>query len=92
MITTQVELDSRRLGGSALLIPYADIILTSTTCRQMIQGVLTDHLQQPNLLATVEKVSKPIIKQQDNVSGFKKSATAKQAKLDAKHAREVARQ
>ena len=69
MMTIQVELDSRRLGGSALLIPYADNILASTTCRQMLQGVLTDHLQQPDLLATVEKVSMHIIKQQDNVSG-----------------------
>ena len=62
MITIQVELDSRRLGGSALLIPYADNILASTTCRQMLQGVLTDHLHQPDLLATMEKVSMHIIK------------------------------
>ena len=69
MITIQVELDSRRLGGSALLIPYADIILVSTTCRHMQQGILTDHLHQPYLLATVEKVSMHIIKQQDNITG-----------------------
>jgi hypothetical protein len=70
MITIQVELDSRRLEGSAMLIPYVESILASTTCRQMLQGVLTDHLQQPDLLATVEKVIMFIIKQQDNVSGY----------------------
>ncbi len=70
MITIQVELDSRRLWGSALLIPYADIILESTTNRHMLQGVFTDHLHKPDLLATVEKVSMHIIKQQDNISGF----------------------
>ena len=69
MITIQVELDSRRLGGSAMLIPHADIIWASTTCRQILQGVLTDHLQQPDLLATVEKVSMLIIQQHDNISG-----------------------
>jgi hypothetical protein len=51
MITIKVELDSRRLGESAMLIPYADSIFASTTCRHMLKGVLTE---QPNLPATVE--------------------------------------
>ena len=96
MITIQVELDSRRIGGIAMLIPYVDNILASTTCRQMLQGGLTDQLQLPDLLATAEKVSMFIIKQQDGchiiVRNARQNATAKQAKLDAKHAREVARQ
>ena len=69
MMTVQVELDSRRLGGSALLIPFADIMLSSTTCRQLLQQVLTEHLDQPDFLANMEKVSLFIIKQHDNVSG-----------------------
>ena len=69
MITVQVELDSRRLGGSALLIPFADRMLASTTCRQLLQQVLTEHLDQPDLLATLEKVSLFVIKQHDNISG-----------------------
>ena len=68
VITIQVELDSRGLGGSAMLIHYVDNILASITCRQVMQGFLTDHLQQLDLLVTVEKVSTFIIKQQDNVS------------------------
>jgi uncharacterized membrane protein YjgN (DUF898 family) len=82
MITIQVELDSRRIGGIAIIIPYVDNILASTTCRQMLQGVLTDHLQQPDLLATAEKVSMFIIKQQDGchtiVRNARQNATAKQ--------------
>ena len=39
MMTIQVELDSRRLGGSALLIPFADSMLASTTCRELLQVV-----------------------------------------------------
>jgi hypothetical protein len=69
MMTVQVELDSRRLGGSALLIPFADSMLASTTCRQLLQQVLTEHLDQPDLLATLEKVSLFVIKQHDNISG-----------------------
>ncbi len=66
MIRIQVEMDSRRLGGSALLIPFANNMLASTICRQILQGVLTDHLPQPDLLAITEK----IIKQHDDVSCF----------------------
>jgi len=69
IMTIQVELDSRRLGGSALLIPFADSMLASTTCRQLLQQVLAEHLDKPDLLATSEKVSMFIIKQHDNVSG-----------------------
>ena len=70
MMTIQVELDSRRLGGSALLIPFADSMLASTTCRQLLQQVLAEHLDKPDLHATSEKVSMFIIKQHDNVLGY----------------------
>ena len=68
-MTIQVELDSRRLGGSALLIPYADTMLASTTCRQLLQQVLCEHLDEQDLLAAAEKVSMFIIKQHENVTG-----------------------
>ena len=69
MMTIQVELDTRRLGGSALLIPFADNILASTTCRNLLQAVLIGHLDHRDLLQSVEKVSMFVIKQHDNVSG-----------------------
>ena len=69
MMTVQVELDSRRLGGSALLIPYADSWLASTTYRHFLSRVLTDHLQRPEIIATAKQVSICIIKQRDNVTG-----------------------
>jgi hypothetical protein len=68
-MTIQVELDTRRLGGSALLIPFSDNILTSTTCRNLLQTVLIGHLDQPDFLQSVEKVIMFVIKQHDNVSG-----------------------
>jgi hypothetical protein len=74
MMTIQVEQNSRRLGGSALLIAFADSILASTTCRQLLQQVLAEHLDKPDLLATSEKVSMFIIKQHDNVSGIGRKA------------------
>ncbi len=70
MMTIQVELDTRRLGGSALRIPFADNILASTTCRNLLQTVLNGHLDQPDLLQSMEKVSMLVIKQHDNASGF----------------------
>jgi hypothetical protein len=69
MMTIHVELDSRRLGGSALLVPYADNMQASTTCRDLLQQVLIEHLHQPNLLHTAEKASMFIIKHHDNVFG-----------------------
>ncbi len=69
MMTIQVKLDTRRLGGSELLIPFADNIMASTTCRNLLQTVLIGHLDQPHLLPSVEKVSMFVIKQHDNVVG-----------------------
>jgi len=57
MITIQVELDSRMFNGSALLIPFSDDMLVSATRQQRLHGVLADHLQHSDLLATMEKVS-----------------------------------
>ncbi len=68
MMPIQVELHSHRLGGSALLIPFDDIMLASTTCRELLQVVLSEHLQQPYLLVTIEKVSFFTIKHHDKVS------------------------
>jgi hypothetical protein len=68
MMTIQVELDSRRLGGGALLIPFSDDTLASIPCRQMLKQVLDEQLNQPNFLANAEKASFLIIKQHDNVS------------------------
>ena len=43
MLTVQVELDSRLLGGSASFLPFKYAWLASTTCRHLLQHVLDDH-------------------------------------------------
>ena len=69
MMTIQVELDGRRIGGSALLIPYADTWLASTSCRQFLEQVINERLHQHDALNTTEQVSMFFIKQHDNVAG-----------------------
>ncbi len=76
MMTIQVESDTRRLGGITLLIPFSDNILASTTCRNLLMAILIGHLDQPDLLQSVEKVSMIVIKQHDNVSGSSRKTRA----------------
>ena len=64
-----MELDGRMIGGSALLIPFADTWFASTSCRQFLEQVINEHLHQPDVLSTNEQVSMFIIKQHDNVRG-----------------------
>ena len=44
MLEVQVELDSRRIGGSSLLIPFKDIWLASHTLRDFFPQALAQHL------------------------------------------------
>jgi len=57
------------IGGSALLIPYADTWLASTYCRLFLDQVLNEHLHKLDVLSTSEQVSMFIIKQHGNVTG-----------------------
>ena len=69
MLIVHVELDSRRLGGSLSLIPFADAQLSSHTCRDILQNVLDIHLERPTALLTAEVVHMYCIKQHDTVNG-----------------------
>ena len=64
MITIIVELGSRKLGGSMLLLPFDDEWLGSNTCRDMLQHVLVRHLDRPIVLATAEIVKRFYTKQE----------------------------
>jgi hypothetical protein len=74
MVMVQVELDGRRLGGSALLIPLADVWLSSNTCRKLSQQVLCDHLHRPEVLSVAEKISMFCMKQKDTITGSGRKA------------------
>ncbi len=56
VMTIVVQLDSRRLGGSMLLLPFDVAWLSSNTCREMLKLVLIEHLDRPAALATAEVV------------------------------------
>jgi len=56
MLTVQIEVDGRTLGGNEMLIPFTDVWLGENSCRQLISPALAEHHQRPNFLATVEEV------------------------------------
>ena len=56
MLTVVVECDGRKLGGNTLLIPFEETWLAGNTCRDMLQFVLSSHLEQPELLYAAEQV------------------------------------
>ena len=56
VITVLVEVDSRKLGGSMLLLPFEDAWLSSNTCRELLLHVLVTHLERPTALVTAEHV------------------------------------
>ena len=68
-ITVQVEVDSRRFGGSSLLIPFKDVWLASHTCREMLQQVLTENLNGVEVLENAEQITCFVSKRQDSTTG-----------------------
>ena len=56
LLTVQVELDLRRLGGSALLIPFDDAWLESNPCRQLLKHVLDEQLDESDVLVAADEV------------------------------------
>jgi hypothetical protein len=64
VITIQVELDCRKLGGSMLLLPFDGLWLGSNTCREMLNQVLDGYLDRPTALATAEVVKMICTKQE----------------------------
>jgi len=69
MLTVQVEVDCRRLGGSSLLIPFQDAWLASHTCRDLLQQVLDQHLGGSDALSTAENVTLFCSKRQEIATG-----------------------
>ena len=75
----QVELNSRRLGGSALLIPFEDAWLESNSCRQLLKHVLDEKLDGSDVLVAADEVKMFCVKQQDNItSSGKKTRVEKE--------------
>ncbi len=64
MLTFLVELDSKRLGGTMLLLPFEVEWLTCNTCREMLDHVLVHHLGNPTALVTAEVVKMFCTKQE----------------------------
>jgi hypothetical protein len=64
VITIVVELDSRRLGGSMMLLPFGIAGLSSNTCREMLKLVLIEHLDRPTALAIAEVIKMFCTKQE----------------------------
>ncbi len=54
LLTIHVEMDSRRLGGSLLLLPFGDAWLSSNTCRDLLSHVLVTTLDRPTALVNAE--------------------------------------
>jgi len=58
MLSVYVDLDSRQLGGSALLLPLKVAWLAFHTCRRIVQHVLDGHFtDKQNALARAESVA-----------------------------------
>ncbi len=64
ILTVQVEIDSRKLGGTMLLHPFPVVWLESNTCRELLRRVLADHLVRPTTLVTTEVVKMYCTKQE----------------------------
>ena len=73
MMTIRVELDNRTLG-SILLIPFTETWLADHSCRQLLENVLSSHLNEPDLLSNAESVKMFCLKQQDTVTGSGKKS------------------
>jgi len=54
MLTVLVEPDNRKLGENTLLIPFEEVWLATNTCRELLQFVLSSHLELPELLSSAQ--------------------------------------
>ena len=69
MLTILVEQDSRKLGGTTLLIPFQELWLINNTCRQLLQFVLNEHLNLPDVLVGASQVKMFCMQQEESTSG-----------------------
>ena len=67
MLTVLVEYDARKLGGNTLLIPFEEVWLATNTCRELLQFVLSSHLELSELLSSAQQVKMFCVKQQEFV-------------------------
>ena len=56
ILTDQVEVDSRKLGGTMMMLPFPLVWLKKYTCRELLRCVPDDHLDIPKILVTAEVV------------------------------------
>ena len=73
MLTVLVEQDSRKLGGNTLLIPFEESWLGNNSCRQLLQFVLNEHLELPDVLVA-SQVKMYCMQQQESASGSGRKA------------------
>jgi hypothetical protein len=74
MLTVVVEQDSRKLGGSTLLIPFDESWLANNSCRELLANVLCEHLELSNVLASTSQVDMFCMQQQESTSGSGRKA------------------
>ena len=74
MLTILVEQDSRKLGGTTLLIPFQELWLINNTCRQLLQFVLNEHLNLPDVLVGASQVKMFCMQQEESRSGSGRKA------------------
>ena len=68
MLTILVEQDSRKLGGSTLLIPFDESGLANNFCRELHAKVLCEHLELSDVLALASQVKMFCMQQQESTS------------------------
>jgi hypothetical protein len=56
MLTILVEVDSKKLGGNMLLLPFEETWLAANTCRELLLQVLVQQLDRPTAVVTAEQV------------------------------------
>ena len=74
MLTVLVEQNSRKLGGNTVLIPFQESWLGNKSCRQLLQFVLNEHLEQPDVLSVASEVKMYCMQQQASASGSGRKA------------------
>jgi hypothetical protein len=74
MLTVLVEQDSRKLGGNTLLIPFEESWLANNSCRELLQFVLSKHLELPDVLVATSQVKMFCMQQQESASGSGRKA------------------
>ena len=69
MLTIVVEQDSRKFGGSTLLIEFDKSWLAKNSGRELLANVLCEHLELSDVLASTSQVKIFCMQQQESTLG-----------------------